>query len=249
MPTSALKRSECTIISNMLRWRTPGVRELLLAFVLLNVVEVAVLNRIPGLWPGRVNWTGLVIGLFLTWRVSRGGRISQAWLILGAAAGYLRAISNVARFWNPLLAVLAVACVLQVLLLISPPVLARLEGRTELANWASVVPLLRRPPAWLLLGGLLAGVVITLIALGGGDWGAIPGCRPATSAACVAYSEGYPLRWLSAVQNTPVIDKGALLKDFAQWTLLAWSVLYAACYWILPSRYRSAQTSDAATFA
>jgi hypothetical protein len=57
---------------------------------------------------------------------------------------------------------------------------------------------------------------------------AIQGCRPAASDACSALAEGYPLRWLTARQNAPVILKGALLKDCAQWALASTSILYLA---------------------
>jgi hypothetical protein len=233
----------------MLSWRTPGVREILLAFLLLSAVEIALLGLVPGVGPHKSAKISILWALFLTWRVSRGGRISHAFLLLGVGAGYLKMILSVARFWNPLLAVLAAAFVLQFLLLTGPQVSARLERQTERASWASVVPVLRRPPAWLVLGGLLAGVLITLVALGHGDWVAVPGCHPAASSACTGVAEGYPLPWLTAAANTPVIDKLALFKDFVQWTLVAWSALYALCYWMLPAPYREAQTSDAATFA
>jgi len=64
------------------------------------------------------------------------------------------------------------------------------------------------------------------------DFIAIPGCRSATSGACSALAEGYPLRWLTAYQNEPVIFKGALLKDCAQWALASTSVLYLAWLWL-----------------
>jgi len=80
--------------------------------------------------------------------------------------------------------------------------------------------------------GLLAGALLTLAFLGNMDFAAIPGCRPAGSGACTALAEGYPLRWLTAYQNEPVIFKGALLKDFAQWAVACVSVLYLAWLWL-----------------
>jgi hypothetical protein len=50
----------------------------------------------------------------------------------------------------------------------------------------------------------------------------------ANLAACSVLAEGYPLRWLTAPQSTPVIDKYALVKDCAQWALACSSVLYVA---------------------
>jgi len=64
--------------------------------------------------------------------------------------------------------------------------------------------------------------------LGSMDWVTIAGCRPAGADACTALVEGYPLRWLTAYQNVPVVSKGALFKDWAQWTLASMSVLYLA---------------------
>ena len=54
----------------------------------------------------------------------------------------------------------------------------------------------------------------------------IPGCRATASGTCTALVEGYPLPWLTAQQNDPLIFKGALLKDCAQWALVSMSVLY-----------------------
>ena len=69
---------------------------------------------------------------------------------------------------------------------------------------------------------------MTLACLGSMDWVAIPGCTPTASDTCSALAEGYPLRWLTAQQSEPVIYKGALLKDFAQWALASTLVLYLA---------------------
>jgi hypothetical protein len=80
--------------------------------------------------------------------------------------------------------------------------------------------------------GLLAGVLLTLAYLGSMGFTAISGCRPAASGACSALAEGYPLRWLTAYRNEPVIFKGALLKDCAQWAVTSMSVLYLAWLWL-----------------
>jgi len=85
------------------------------------------------------------------------------------------------------------------------------------------------------LCGLLAGVLVTLALLGNMSWGAVPGCRPAASDLCTRLVEGYPLRWLTADQNMPLIFKRALMKDCAQWALVSTSVLYLA-WVILPAR-------------
>jgi hypothetical protein len=88
------------------------------------------------------------------------------------------------------------------------------------------------PPAWLLLGGAVGGFIVTLCYLGSMDFQPVPGCGPqgATVAQlpdrCFALAEGYPLRFLSADQNIPVINKSAMARDWVQWTLVSWSVLY-----------------------
>lgn len=68
--------------------------------------------------------------------------------------------------------------------------------------------------------------LLTLALLGNMDWAAIPGCRPAGSDTCAALVEGYPLRWLTALQNVPLSSKRALFKDSVQWVLASWSFLY-----------------------
>jgi hypothetical protein len=234
----------------MERWRTPGVREVLILFLLLGAVELVLFGQLPGVGPSKPDKVLAAWMLFWTWRVSRGGGISHAFLLLTTGGAYLNVILSVARHWNPLLAALAAVCAMQFLLLISPPVRARLGRETERTSWANVVAGLRRPPAWLLLGGVLAGLLVTLALLGNMTWAPVPGCTPAGSGSCIGLVEGYPLRWLTALQNQPMIDKGALFKDFLQWTLLSWSVLYVA--W--SSLYRQPGTSaepsvSAATFA
>jgi hypothetical protein len=115
-----------------------------------------------------------------------------------------------------------------VALLVSPPVYGRTRPTPIPVRAQGWTQLVRRPPAALLAWGLLAGVLLTLACLGSGDFIAIAGCRPAASDACIALAEGYPLRWLTAQQNDPVILKGALLRDCAQWALASASVLYLA---------------------
>ena len=117
-------------------------------------------------------------------------------------------------------------------MLVSPPVYGRTRRVPVPVRAPGWTRLVRRPPAWLLPWGLLAGVLVTLACLGSMDWVAVPGCRPAASGACMALAEGYPLRWLTAHQNEPVISKGALLKDCAQWALASMSVLYLGWLWL-----------------
>lgn len=58
--------------------------------------------------------------------------------------------------------------------------------------------------------------------------------RAAASEACSALAEGYPLHWLTAAQNAPLIFKEALLRDWTQWVLISMSVLYLGWVWLRP---------------
>src|SRR5258706_1051969 len=64
-------------------------------------------------------------------------------------------------------------------------------------------------------------------------WTQLPGCGPAGAprahlpARCIGLAEGYPLRFLYGYQGVPKIDKLALMKDWAQWSLISTSALYA----------------------
>ena len=64
-------------------------------------------------------------------------------------------------------------------------------------------------------------------------WTQLPGCGPAGAprahlpARCIRLAEGYPLQFLYGYQGVPKIDKLALMKDWAQWSLISTSALYA----------------------
>jgi len=210
------------------RWRRPGADEILLVYVLLAALGL--------IW----NWQlravdvqhplqSFLITAFLAWRVSRGGWLARRLLFVASAAFCVAAALAVARLWYPAVIALFIIGAAQLALLVSPPVYGRTRRvriPVRAPGWARLA---RRPPAWLLPWGLLAGVLVTLACLGSMDWVAVPGCRPAASDACIALAEGYPLRWLTAIQtNVPLISKGALLKDCAQWALISTSVLYMA---------------------
>jgi hypothetical protein len=183
---------------------------------------------------------------FLAWRVSRGGRISRIILIIGSGAVYIGTALAVARLWDVAVVALLIIGAVQITLLVSPPVYgrtrpARIQVRAQ--SWSQLLS--PRPPAWLLPWGLLAGVLVTLACLGGMDFTTIAGCRPAASDACGAMAEGYPLRWLTAIQGTPVISKESLLRDSVQWALGCTSLLYLAWLWLAPSADLSDQFADA----
>jgi hypothetical protein len=213
------------------RWRRPGAEEMLLVFLLLAAIGFTWSWLSHTASPQNPLWSFLSTAFF-TWRVSRGGRISRMILIITSGASYAEAVLAIARLWNLAIMALVIICAAQIALLVSPPVYGRTR-RTPIPvrarGWAQLV---RRPPAWLLPWGLLAGVLLTVACLGNVDWITIAGCRPAASGACSALAEGYPLRWLTAYQNVPVIFKGALLKDCAQWALASTSVLYVAWLWL-----------------
>ena len=213
-------------MAHVTRWRRPGAGEILLVYLLLAATGFS-LNWLSHTYRSPAPLWSFLIVAFLTWRVSRGGRIARIILVLGSVASCATAVLAVARRWDLSVLALVIIGAAQVALLLSPPVYGRTRRPAPVParapGWAQLV---RRPSAWLLSLGLLAGALVTLACLGSMDWVAIAGCRPAASDTCIALAEGYPLRWLTAHQNMPVIAKAALLKDFAQWALASTSLLY-----------------------
>ena len=216
----------------MTRWRRPGAREILLAYLALAFIGgIAGSLSLSGSLASPLS--SFLVAAFLTWRVSRGGHIARAVLIVLSAVYCAAAVLTVARRWDVAVLVLVITGVLQVALLLSPPVYGRTRRPAPVAarmpGWAW---LLRRPPAWLLSCGLLAGGLVTMACLGHADWVTMTGCRATGSDSCTALAEGYPLSWLTARQDMPVIDKLALLRDFAQWALASTSLLYLVWLWL-----------------
>lgn len=219
----------------MARWRRPGADEILLVFLLLDVIGF-ICSGLSHSASRQPPLSSFLIDLFLVWRVSRGGRISRMILIIGSGAAYVATALTVARLWDVAVVALVIILAVQVALLVSPPVYGRTRPtqiQVRAQGWSQLLPI--RPPAWLLPWGLLAGVLVTLACLGSMDWVAIPGCRPAASDTCTALAEGYPLRWLTAAQGIPVISKEALLRDSVQWALGCTSLLYLAWLWLMSS--------------
>ena len=219
----------------MARWRRPGANEILLVFLLLDAIGCLVSWRSHNYSPQNPLWPFLSTA-FLAWRVSRGGRISRMILIIGSGAAYAVTALAVARLWDVAVVALLIICAVLMALLVSPPVYGRTRStpvQVRAQSWSQLLP--PRPPAWLVPWGLLAGVLVTLACLGSMDFITVAGCRPAASDACGAWAEGYPLRWLTAVQGTPLISKEALLKDSVQWALGCTSLLYLAWLRLMPS--------------
>jgi hypothetical protein len=167
----------------------------------------------------------------LTWRVWRGGRICRVLLITNGVLGYAGIALHLARLWRPLELWLLADFAGQVALLASPAVYQRTRPGAHLRA-VTVAPLAGRPRMWMLPWALLAGLVITLLFLAQMDWTAIPGCGPASAAVaslpsrCIGLAQGYPLRFLFGHQSVPEIDKPALVRDWAQWSLISGSALY-----------------------
>jgi len=173
----------------------------------------------------------LPVMAFLAWRVSRGGRASWIGLMGWSALGYTAVATTIARAWSlPALSLLAIYAI-QLALLTSPAVYQRTRGDDH-ATLSHPSARSARPPLWLISTGLLAGLVVTLLYLANMNWTPIPGCGgPGASpdqlpARCIGLAQGYPLRFLTADQNIPVINKEALVKDWAQWSLVSFSAFY-----------------------
>jgi hypothetical protein len=184
----------------------------------------------PGFPAGAARAAWLPVVVFLAWRVSRGGRLSRGLLILATGVTYLAAILHVARAWDAPLLILLLAYAVLLVLVLGPPVYRRTHrDRAGRPGGPLAWPV---PRAWLLLGGAVGGFIITLCCLGSMDFQPVPGCGPqgATMAQlpdrCFTLARGYPLRFLSADQNIPEINKSAMARDWVQWSLASWSALY-----------------------
>jgi hypothetical protein len=139
------------------RWRRPGVNEILTVFLLLAAIG----SLCAWLSHNREQdnpLSSFLVAVFLTWRVSRGGRISRMLLILGSGASYAATALDVARLWNAAVVALLIVGAAQVALLASAPVYwhtRQTPVTLRLPGWAQFAP---RPPMGLV------------------PWGCSPGC-------------------------------------------------------------------------
>ena len=157
--------------------------------------------------------------------VTRDGRISRMLLILGNGLGYLETAFMVARQFEPgTFGVLAIYLA-ELAALLSPPVYQRTRPR----DWAEPPAATRvLPPLTLLLLGVFAGLVVTLLGLA--DMGplAVSGCDTGPASAtvlCNTLAAGYPLHWVTVLDASSA-SWMSMAKDWAQWAVVSTSVLY-----------------------
>jgi hypothetical protein len=79
------------------RWRRPGADEILLAYLLLAAAGWTVSWLSHAYSPRQNPFEAFPGTVFLTWRVSRGGRISRALLVLYSVASLAATVLLVAR--------------------------------------------------------------------------------------------------------------------------------------------------------
>jgi hypothetical protein len=209
-------------------WRnSPG--QLLFLYLVLGVIAlvvVAVSHPSPSV-KAQPLW--LPLAAFLAWRVSHGGWASRLILILVSMISFASAAFIGPRQWNlGILALLAIYAT-QVALLVSPAVYQRTR-RNLSRDVAPTVSM--RPPLWIPLSALFTGLAATLLSLAHVDWAAIPGCGPAGATIaqlpgrCFGLAQGYPVRFLTAYQSMPLIDKAGLADDWAHWSIVSFAVFY-----------------------
>jgi hypothetical protein len=222
-------------------WRS-GSGQLLVWYVILDVIAVVCAAVAHPALPQRAQAPWLPVTAFLVWRVSRGGRLSRVILIIAGTLSFAEAAFISSRSWSPVVLLLLAVYAAQIALLVSPAVYQRTRREPPI-RWAATASTKYGPPPWMLLTALLAGLVVTLLYLGSMGWAAIPGCGPAGAtiaqlpSRCIGLTQGYPVRFLTASQGTPEIDKAALIKDWAQWSLVSFSAFYLL--WLLRRRPES----------
>jgi hypothetical protein len=170
---------------------------------------------------------------FFAWRVTRGGRASRMLLILSTGIAFVVTAFEIASRFGPVVFAALVACAVQLALLLSPAVYQRTRRR----GWAGPTGWTRvRPPLALLLLAILAGLAVTLLGLS--HLGAPPpGCDdgaagPVPTIGCPLVADGSPLRWLAAYHSALLVNWGAMLKDWSQYTVVSAAALYGC--WLGP---------------
>jgi len=216
-------------------WRDPRRAGLLMAayFLISLAVGPSVFLKVGSGPPGvGTHVLGALGTAFFSWRVTRGGRISRMLLVMSAEIGFLTTAFEIASRFGPLVYGVLIAYAAQIALLLSPAV----YQRTRPPDWAGRVRWTRvRPPLALLVLGILAGLVVTLLGLahigfpgsgcGDGDAGRV-------SMTCLTVVDGWPLRWLGGYRSALVVDWAAMARDLAQSTVIGVSVFY--CCWLGP---------------
>jgi hypothetical protein len=211
-------------------WRnSPG--QLLALYLILGVVALAIAAASHPSLPAQAQPFWFLLAVFLAWRVSRGGRTSRLILILVSMFSFAGAAFIGTPHWSPRILALLAIYAAQVALLVSPAIYQRTRRypapdrlKAESMRWT--------PPLWLPLSALLTGLVVTLVSLASMGWAAIPGCGPigATIAhlpnQCFGLAQGYPVRFLTAYQGTPLIYKTGLAEDWAHWAIVSFAVFY-----------------------
>ena len=211
-------------------WRnSPG--QLLALYLILGVVALVVVAVAHPSLSSESQPLWLPVAVFLAWRVSRGGRTSRVVLILVSINSFGSAAFIGTRLWSPgILALLAIYAT-QVALLASPAIYQRTR-RNASPDQVPTAPMRWTPPLWMPLSTLLIGLVATLLSLANMGWAAIPGCGPTgpivaqLPGRCFGLAQGYPVRFLTAYQGTPLIDKAGLIEDWAHWSIVSFAVFY-----------------------
>ena len=216
-------------------WRDPRRAGLLMAasFLISLAVDPSVFLKVGSGPPGLgTHVLGALGSAFFAWRVTRGGRISRMLLVISAEIGFLTTAFEIASRFGPVVFGVLIANAVQIALLLSPAV----YQRTRPPDWAGPVGWTRVwPPPALLLLGILAGLVATLLGLAQIDFpasGCYYGDAGRASMTCLTVVDGWPLRWLGGYHSALVVDWAAMAKDLVQCTVIGASVFY--CFWLGP---------------
>jgi hypothetical protein len=206
--------------------------------------------------PASRNFPQIVIAVFLAWRVTQGdafGRAAWVLLIVYSIFGCFIAIAGTGRSAGTAAALgLLAGYVAQLALLVSAPVYERASSDwPAAATGAGPARVPASAPPWpiprlrTILASLGAGLVITLIPISGMK--ALPSCPPTNHGpvparlSCQARGAGYPGAYRF---SGPVYTSGdpqplfvvvrhhfypeALAADWADWSLVTFSLLYLA---------------------